>query len=220
MKLVLITGTSRGIGKATAVKFLKEGWKVIGTSTTGKSGIKHPEYKTLKLDLSQKQSITNFVSQVYELKVKIDVLVNNAGIILNWENEMIATQVLRDTLEVNLIGTIDLTQKLIPLISDGGHVINISSAAGSLNEVDRLGDYSGTYQISKVGLNMYSRVLAVSLKSRKITVSSLDPGWVKTDMGGDDAPGLPNEPAEEIFNLANSRVDSGYFWKKGKKRSW
>jgi NAD(P)-dependent dehydrogenase (short-subunit alcohol dehydrogenase family) len=56
--------------------------------------------------------------------------------------------------------------------------------------------------------------------SRGITVSSLDPGWVRTDMGGSAAPRDPSQPADEIFKLATSKIDTGYFWHGGKKRSW
>jgi NAD(P)-dependent dehydrogenase (short-subunit alcohol dehydrogenase family) len=67
---------------------------------------------------------------------------------------------------------------------------------------------------------MYTRTLASRLKDRNITVSSFDPGWVKTDMGGKGALREPSEPAEELFELATSKVESGYFWHQGRKKAW
>lgn len=77
-----------------------------------------------------------------------------------------------------------------------------------------------SYQISKVGLSMYTRALAARLKNTNITVAILDPGWVKTDMGGEEAPGTPDVPAHECFDLAAKNIPSGKFWKGGKERSW
>lgn len=125
---------------------------------------------------------------------------------------------LRETLEVNLIGTINFTERIIPLMNLGGHIINISSRAGSLEHVDYTLNYP-SYRISKTAINMVTRILAVRLKE-KIKVSSIHPGWVKTDMGGDDASMEPKEAAEDIFKLANSDVESGQFWFKGEKFPW
>ncbi len=215
MKKVLITGVSRGIGKATAQKFLDEGWSVLGTSTSGESVLKHPNLKTYKLDVVSPKSIEKFVGQIGELKDKIDVLVNNAGVYPDREDGTMPISILRKTLEVNLIGLADLCERLLPYINRGGHIINISSGAATITEFS--GSYVPAYQISKAALNMYTRTLASRLAGKGITVSSFDPGWVKTDMGGKEA---PRDPAEEIYELATSKVDSGYFWRQGKKRSW
>jgi NAD(P)-dependent dehydrogenase (short-subunit alcohol dehydrogenase family) len=75
------------------------------------------------------------------------------------------------------------------------------------------------YKISKAALNMVTRCLAIRLDGQ-ITVSSVHPGWVKTDMGGDDADIEPEEAAEDIFTLANSQVETGQFWFKGEKFPW
>ena len=80
--------------------------------------------------------------------------------------------------------------------------------------------------MAKASLNMYTRFLAFRLKERNITVSSLDPGWVRTDMGfagageGAKPDREPSEPAAEIFQLVTSKVETGQFWHKGHKREW
>jgi NAD(P)-dependent dehydrogenase (short-subunit alcohol dehydrogenase family) len=218
MKNVLITGVSRGIGKALAEKFLKKGWSVIGASTSGASPIDHQALRVHKLDLLETNSIRAFAEKIINAASPIDVLINNAGIAIDSGNAGISTDALRKTLEVNLIGLIDLTERLLPLIPGGGHIINMSSGLASLTEGS--GAFAPAYSISKVGVNMYTRALAGRLAGKGITVSSVDPGWVRTDMGGTGAPRDPSEPAEEIFKLATSKVDTGCFWHRDKKRSW
>ena len=218
MKTVLITGVSRGIGKATAEKFLSQGWLVLGTSTTGKSAFKHNALRLFRLNLLEPESIGQLVRDIENLSEKIDVLINNAGASFDRGSSLISPDILRKTLEVNLVGLIDLTNLLLPSIRDGGHIINVSSGSGSLTEFS--GSWAPAYSISKAALNMFTRILASQLKSRKIIVSSLSPGWVRTDMGGPGAPRDPSEPASEIFELAISKVDSGYFWAQGHKRTW
>ena len=209
---------SRGIGLATAEKFLAEGWQVIGTSRSGRSSIDHPNFKAIKYDQSTPQGVVAGSGAVLKTVKSIDVLVNNAGILLDWEDERIEMKKLKRTLDVNLLGLVDFTERLVPKINKGGHIINISSMAASLNEP--LGAMMPAYKISKAALNMYTEGLAASL-SGKITVSSLDPGWVKTDMGGEDADRDPSEPADDIYKLATkSRIKTGQFWLEGKVRPW
>lgn len=218
MKKVLITGTSRGIGLALAKKFLEEGWFVIGTSTSGKCPINHKNFDCFTLDLVKKASISNFVKAVQQKYSPIDALVNNAGVALDLDGKKLDLGLLRKTLEVNLFGLVDLTEQLIPNIVSGGRIVNLSSMMGSLSKFG--GGDSPAYRISKTALNMYTRTLADRLKDKKITVSSVHPGWVRTDMGGSNAPKLPDIPAKEIFELVNSDIESGYFWYEGKKHPW
>lgn len=218
MKNVLITGISRGIGKATAQKFLNEGYYVIGTSMTGDVDFSHENLKVVQLDLTKGNSINKCLDSIE----KIDILINNAGALFDDEETAVVTDLLRKTLEVNLIGTIDLTERFISKINKGGHVVFISSSAGSLAETETESHNPGhypAYKISKAALNMYMRTLAMRLKD--IKVSSIHPGWVKTDMGGEDAPMTPEEAALHIFNTAtNEDIETGQFWFKGERYPW
>lgn len=218
MKTTVVTGASRGIGRAIAEKFLQEGWQVFGTSTDGRSSIKHLNFKAYKLNLETSKSIDQLVKTLLAQKVKIDVLINNAGVYLDDDDFPIPKRSLRKTLEVNLIGMILLTNKLLPIIKDGGSIVNMSSGAGSISDAPDA--HRPSYQISKIGVNMFTRSLADYLADRNITVSSLDPGWVRTDMGGFDASRDPKDPASEMYDLTTSKVESGFFWHRGKKRSW
>ncbi len=147
-------------------------------------------------------------------------MINNAAILFDEENKLdqdINLQFLRKTLEVNVIGTIDFTQRVVNLLKPAGHVINVSSRMGSLQQIKVYNDPS--YRISKTALNMFTQLLALKLQDKAI-VSSLHPGWVQTDMGGMEADRTPQEAAEDIFNLANSKVETGQFWFKGDKFPW
>lgn len=218
MKTIVITGVSRGIGKAVAEKFLSEGWLVIGTSTHGKASLSHKNLKVYVLDMLYSQTIDKFVKEIAKMEMQIDVLDNNAGISLKDDKGAINIDVLRETLEVNLIGLIHLTEALLPYIKKGVHIISMVSQGASL--VKYTGNYVPSYQIAKVGVNMYTRELATRLQEKGIIVSSFDPGWVRTDMGGKTAPIDPKDVAGEFYTLANAKIDSGFFWHQGKKREW
>jgi NAD(P)-dependent dehydrogenase (short-subunit alcohol dehydrogenase family) len=219
-KSVLITGISRGIGKALAQKFLSEGYFVIGTSTKGTSDISNDNLITLQLDLANPKSIKSCAEKISELKKPIDILINNAAVILlekdNDRNE-INTDTLRKVLEIDLLGTIDFTMQIIPIINKGGHIVNISSRQGSFDYVFEIKNPS--YQISKAGLNMFTRVLSFQLKD-KITVSSVHPGAVLSGLAARDANMLPEEAAEYIYKTAISNPKTGQFWFKGELFPW
>lgn len=230
MQTVLITGISRGIGRSLAQKFLSEGYFVIGTSLQNVIDFEHENLKVFQLDLSSDLSIDNCVKEIKNFdnpnltdgQRKIDILINNAGVLEDEEEIVVVKEKLRKTLEVNLIGTIDFTEKILSEINNGGHILNISSSAGSLNNVDisshKMGYYPA-YKISKTALNMYTRTLALRTKG-KIIVSAVHPGWVKTDMGGQEADLTPEQSAQDIFNFAITKPETGQFWFKGENFSW
>lgn len=218
MKTVLITGVGKGIGKALSDKFLTEGYFVIGTFLST-SPTAHERLKVFRLDLSNPKSIASCARAIAHFGRPIDIFINNAGILIDDEETSVKVEKLRRTLEANLIGTIDFTKRLLPLIRRGGHIVNISSRAGSLTLTGKASHFLGrypAYKISKAALNMYTRTLAYELRNRGITVSSVHPGWVKTDMGGMDADITPEQAAEWIYKLAVSRPPTGGFWFEGK----
>ena len=221
MRTVLITGIGKGIGKALAEKFLIEGFNVIGTIRTGQTDI--PGVLTYPLDLADPESIRTTTHALCVEHPTIDIVINNAGVLLDEEETSLNVDLLRRTLDVNLLGTVAFTEALKGHITQGGHIVNISSEAGSLTEANGTeGHYPHhypAYKISKTALNMYTRTLAVELRGKAI-VSSVHPGWVQTDMGGSEADMTPAEAAEGIFNTAIAQPETGQFWFKGEKLPW
>ncbi len=226
MKTIVITGASRGIGLAIAQKFLEHDWRVIGTSRNGEILIQSPNLISILLELSLKESRENAVSKILQSVSAIDVLVNNAAVLLDMMDVDICLEKLRETFEVNVFGTIDFTEQLLSRISTGGHIVNIDSQMGAISE--ELSDADApSYHMAKASLNMYTKTLAFRLKEKNIIVSSLDPGWVDTDMGR--SAGVtetsrpdrkPEDVALDIYRLVANKVESGCFWRFGKKRSW
>lgn len=221
MRTVVITGIGKGIGRALAEKFVVEGFTVIGTTRSGDSDI--AGVRVFELDLSNPESIERAAYAICTEVSSIDILINNAGVLLDEEETSLHPDLLRKTLEVNLIGTVAFTEALKDRISPGGHIVNISSTAGSLALADgsasHFPHHYPAYKISKTALNMYTRTLAVELSGKAI-VSSVHPGWVQTDMGGPEADITPAEAAEGIFSLAVSKPETGQFWFKGEKIPW
>ncbi len=235
MKTVLITGVGRGIGLASAKEFISRDFFVIGTTKDGiapeqLNAIDSARLKTFKLDLSTSASIDECAEAIRkDAEGKgIDILVNNAGVLRDEDNTRLIVDKLRQTLEVNLIGTADFTEKIVPILNEKAHIVNISSMAGSLSDSDEgttshFPYHYPAYKISKCALNMYTRTLAMSLThedSRGIIVSSIHPGWVRTNIGGDEAPDSPEEAARQIADLSLSTPPSGYFWYNGEKAAW
>lgn len=210
---------------ATAKKFLDEGYAVIGTSRAGEINFEHPNLTKIALELSSSESIEKAVHEIKNIAAGIDVLINNAAVALDTWDVGVNMEKVRQTFEINLFGQIDLTEKLAPLMSPGGHIINLNSRYGSFSmPIDD--DSSIGYRMSKAALNMYTRFLADRLNGREIIVSSVDPGWVKTDMGNAGASEMgapdrePEEPADEIFDIVQNVRETGKFWQKGRERSW
>ncbi|MDB5265353.1 MAG: hypothetical protein JWM39_66 [Parcubacteria group bacterium] len=215
----MLTGISRGIGRATAEYFLENGWFVVGTSTTGASTLSHANLTLLQLDLGNAASIAACVSSIRKEGWEIDVLINNAGINPGPDTYPLSIPILRSTLEVDLIGLIDFTEQLLPFMHSEGRIINLTSSAGIIAN-DAMQVPLTPYRIAKAGLNMYTHTLASRLASQGITVAACHPGWVRTDMGSSHAPKLPQEVAEELFWLATEDIDSGHLWENKRITNW
>lgn len=225
MKTVVITGVSKGIGLATAQKFLTEGWRVIGTFLHTPVILDDPNFVAVPLDLASAASIETAAGDITRQAQRLDAIVNNAAVLVDYEDTAANLDRIRQTFAVNLFGTIDFTERLLPTLGGGGHIVNIDSGLGSFSDsVEETGMLG--YRMSKASLNMYTRVLAFRLKERGILVSSLDPGWVNTDMGrvgGETPTREPEKPAVDIYSLVTAVTDiadSGSFWRDGEKRPW
>ncbi|HCR52061.1 TPA: SDR family oxidoreductase [Candidatus Kaiserbacteria bacterium] len=223
MRTALITGVSKGIGKAEAQKLLAEGFHVFGTSTTGKIDYAHKNLQIIPLDLKSSESIAACASAIAKTKTMFNVVINNAGVLLDDEDTVLIPEKLRATLEVNLIGTAEFTERVLSSVKKEGIIVMTSSTAGSLQLAETADHYPlhyPAYKISKAALNMYMRTLARRLRDTGPIVLSVHPGWVKTDMGGEEADTTPEEAAEDIYHTIVSRPKNGVFLFRGRHIPW
>ena len=198
-KIALITGSSRGIGKATALLFAKEGAKVIVNyfSSEKEAFAVVDEIKKLgsdaiaiKCDVSKETDVKKMVQKIIDKFGKIDILVNNAGIVFDVPFFDRSVEQWKKTLDVNLLGTF-LCSKYVSqqmLKTNGGKIINISSTNG----INSFSPAAMDYDSSKAGIIILTRDLAKEL-APKIQVNSIAPGWVDTEMNKD----LPKDFVEE-----------------------
>ena len=180
----------------------------------------------IQYDQSNSESIVQLADQIKKTLPHIDALINNAGILLDANDKTVDPAKVRKTVEVNVVGIIDLTEQLMSLFQKDSHIVNINSGYGSISAPILDDETAVGYRVSKAALNMYTRHLAFRLESLGIIVSSLAPGWVKTDIGysvateteGPDR--TPEQAADDIFQLVATVKETGQFWRLGKKTEW
>ena len=181
-KTVVITGGTRGIGRAIAEKFFSTGNKVIvlyNSSDQEAEKMKERGFYVLKCDVSNREQVLDAAKKVSEITKNVDVLVNNAGIWYLMSFEEFDDEKYRRMLEINLYGTIYVTHAFLPLMKEkGGVIINMASNAGLGTSA-----WGNTfYSITKAGIIILTRRLAYELGKYNIRVNALAPGWVETDM--------------------------------------
>lgn len=221
-KIALITGGNRGIGYAIAQGLLKADFQVIiGVRSLEKGQaaaekLNSPLVSAVEIDIADDDSIEKAFDEL-NLKIdRLDVLINNAGIypdngfnILTINRDLLAK-----TLNVNTFGAIKTTQIFLPLLEKGdkAKVINYSSGYGQLAG---LSASVPSYCLSKLTLNGATIMLADALANKNITVNAVDPGWVSSDMGGENAPRTVEQGADTAVWLAIVDLvkDSGKLWR-------
>ena len=223
---ILITGVSRGVGYETAKLFLAEGAELIGVArdaTRLESARRELDPSGARLsvvaaELTDEAAPGRLAAAVSERWGALDVLFNNAGVqiddgargILGVEPELF-----RRSLATNLTAPYLLCRALLPLLRRGTspRIVNVSSGAGNFESM-RLTDIP-TYRLSKWAQNGLTLQLAGELEGA-ISVNAFDPGWVKTDLGGPNAPGVPSESARGALAIVTLPFEiSGKFWKDG-----
>jgi NAD(P)-dependent dehydrogenase (short-subunit alcohol dehydrogenase family) len=210
VKTALITGANKGIGHEVARQLVANGFHVFVGARNAKAGrkaakkiAKEPGNATfLEIDVADNDSVTTAVHEFSNAEDHLDVLVNNAGIIVDGDDAIleISEELLRETLETNTLGALRVTRAFAPLLrkSKAPRVINVSSGSGELT--DGADGWAPAYSISKTALNGVTVQLASALP--KFAVNSVCPGWVRTDMGGEKASRSVEEGADTIVWLA------------------
>ena len=235
-KVAVVTGANRGIGFETCRQLAKHGMKVVLTARDKEKGSAAAErlrsegldVDFLPLDVSDDASVQEFARRIKTTYGRVDVLVNNAGIMIDGKTRdaeagtgvmQAKVETLRLTMEVNVYGALRVTQALLPLMQkEDARIVNVSSGMGQLSDMN--GGWPG-YRISKTGLNALTRIFADELKQTGIRVNSICPGWVKTDMGGAGATRTPQQGADTIVWLATAPdVPTGGFFRDRKPIPW
>ena len=233
-KIALVTGANKGIGLETVRQLAAQGIKVLLGARDEKRGAAAAEQlkkegldvEFLQLDVNDTASQDNAAKFIAGKFGRLDILVNNAGVGKDFRvpTSQGTLEQWRETFETNVFNLVSLTQKLLPLVkkSDAGRIVNLSSILGSLashadpNSPIAGAASSGTaYNASKAALNMFTVNLANELKDTPIKVNAAHPGWVKTDMGGQEAPLEIPDGAKTSVRLATLPQDGptgGYFF--------
>lgn len=211
-KSVFITGASRGLGKSLVDRFVAEGWSVFaGQRALASCGAPvhdaAPGVTWVGLDVRDEASVAAAARAVAERTRGLDVLVNNAAVNPEADGAALGEldfDAIRAAYEVNAIGPLRVTQAFVSLLERGERplVCNVSSEAGSLQRSWR--DRGFGYCMSKAALNMQTTMLNLALKPKGIHVIAVHPGWVRTDMGGPNAPLQPAESAAGVYRVITS----------------
>ena len=230
MKTALITGANKGIGHEVARQLAAKGFHVFVGARNPKAGRKAAEEISkeggkatfLEVDVADNDSVTTAAREFSNIEDHLDVLVNNAGIIVDGDDAIleISDDLFRKTLETNTLGALRVTRAFLPLLknSKAPRVINISSGGGQLT--GGADGWAPAYCISKTALNGITVQLAAALP--KFAVNSVCPGWVRTDMGGQNASRSVEEGADTIVWLASEAPQdlTGKFLRDRKEIPW
>lgn len=208
----LVTGANRGIGLELTRQLLARGDRVFAACRQPDTATALQELavedrarlKVVQLDVSDPASIAASYDVVARLADSLDVLINNAGVGAGNESLGTVTQeTLLHTYKVNAAGPILVVQQYLDLlkVGEGKKIVNISTGISSIGDRDRGGMYS--YTGSKAALNMHNKNLSLDVAAFGITSIVLDPGWVKTDMGGPNAWITPEESVSGILKVVD-----------------
>jgi NAD(P)-dependent dehydrogenase (short-subunit alcohol dehydrogenase family) len=225
-RVALVTGANRGLGLETAIRLAKKNYKVYlsGRNLHSVTDCCERLQKSLKLDVlplyldvTVAESIAEAIARIEKDHDRIDVLVNNAGILLEKDSDHpdLATlkDILEKTFETNVVGSYLTSEKVLPIMLRNGYgrIVNVSGGMGQL--INMQSEYPA-YRISKAAMNGITRIFAVLSRGNNILVNSVCPGWVKTDMGGSDAPRSLAEGVETIIwaaTLEEGGPTGGFF---------
>jgi len=218
-RVALVSGANRGLGLAISQGLAEHGITVILGARDSKKGAQACSRLKRRgldvhfevLDVANQKSIQNAVKHVQTRFGRLDILVNNAGIMIDGEESVlnVSWHIIHKTLQTNVMGPLRLCKSCIPLMKAGGYgrVVNLASSLGSLTE---MADPDSTaamvrtpaYRLSKTALNCMTILIAQEVRDDNILVNSACPGWVRTALGGDEAPLTPQQGADTPIWLA------------------
>ena len=228
MKNIFITGGNRGIGKGLVKEFSKDNNVIFSARNTEKAqliidtlGGKNIDH--VIMDVGDSESVQKGIKNLKSRITSVDVLINNAGILipgLKHKIDAIDTDddSIMKTFNINTVGALRVCKAVIPLMPPKSRIINISSGMG---QMEGMGTGSLAYRLSKSALNAMTIVLSQELMGKSIKVNAICPGWVQTDMGGYEATLTVKESAESIKKFALSdNFPNGKFLRHGEELVW
>jgi NAD(P)-dependent dehydrogenase (short-subunit alcohol dehydrogenase family) len=231
-RIAIVTGGNRGIGHEIARQLIRNDiLVVIGCRDAAKceqavTALKREgaNVSGFALDVVDTHSVRRFVEHVAKNHGAPSILVNNAGVYPESTHAKVVdtpTSIWRETIETNLFGAVRLCRDVVPLMTKlrYGRIVNISSGLG---QMQTMGEGSPAYRVSKAALNALTRTLAAEVAGAGILVNSMSPGWVRTDMGGEEAPRSVEEGADTAvwLCLLPSNGPSGQFFRDRKPIPW
>lgn len=225
---IVITGGNRGIGYGLlnilsrnhnviiTVRDEEKGNKAISDFSSGDNQIDY-----VVMDVDDSNSVTRGSKTISQIFNNIDLLFNNAGILLKeYDTPTLDTseESILKTFNTNTLGVIRVCKAIVPLMQEGGRIINISSGMGQL---DKMESGSTAYRLSKTALNAVTKILSNELLNSGIKVNTICPGWVKTDMGGENATLTVKDSTNQIVTFAlKDDFPSGKFLRHGEEIPW
>jgi NAD(P)-dependent dehydrogenase (short-subunit alcohol dehydrogenase family) len=226
--IALVTGANRGIGLEVVRQLAERGFTaVLGSRDLEKGraaaeGLGDLDVAARRLDVGDPDSVRELAGELEEAYGRLDVLVNNAGILYDtWQRGVEADlDLVHEALETNLFGAWRTTQACLPLLrrSQHGRIVNVSSGSGSLSS---MGAGTPAYSVSKAALNALTRILAAELRGDGILVNAVCPGWVATDMGGPGGRPVEQGAASVMWGvLLPDDGPTGGFYRDGRRVEW
>lgn len=228
-RVALVSGASRGIGRAVAESLRDQGITTLAGCRDPRDAPRGPGIRPIRLDITDLACVDEVRRMVLADYDRLDVLVNNAGIYpdrpgqagLTGQLESLDPEWLTGVLDVNVVGAARLIWAFLPLMRRRGYgrIVNVSSGRGRFSDLDAVGPF---YRISKTALNALTVVVAADAADCDILVNAVCPGWVRTDMGGPRAERSVDEAAAGVVWAAclPSGGPTGRFFRDGQPLDW
>jgi NAD(P)-dependent dehydrogenase (short-subunit alcohol dehydrogenase family) len=226
-RIAVVTGGNRGIGFEVCRQLAGQGLRVVLAARDGEKARRAageiPGTIPFALDVTDPEGPGKLSAFLGQELGGVDVLVNNAGVFLDRSHGGVGIpmEIVRETLDVNVIGPWQLSQAVIPFMRKRGYgrIVNVSSGLGAMSEM--AGGYP-SYRVSKLAVNGLTRILADELRGTNILINTVCPGWVQTDMGGANAPVPVEKGADTIVWLATlpDGGPTGHFFRDRRQIAW